>query len=92
MERSPLAPCEAKDQVQNYIIGMQMSQQSCNILPVVLNELHQYLLNHNVYLKEPSVYSSYGERSFAMAGPKLWNQLPNNIKHGSDIASFKYVL
>ena len=34
----------------------------------------------------------YGESSFAKAGPKLWNQLPNNIKHCSDIASFKCAL
>ena len=33
------------------------------------------------------MYLCYGERSFAKAGPKLWNQLPSNTKHRSDIAS-----
>ena len=65
-----------------------------NLAPFYLSSLINYtnILSHNVYLKEPSVYSSYGERSFAKAGPKLWNQLPNNIKHCSDIASFKCAL
>ena len=36
--------------------------------------------------------SVYGVRVFAMAGPKLWNMLPNHVKQFPCINSFKTAL
>ena len=32
---------------------------------------------------------SYGDRAFSVAGPKLWNQLPLNIRKSSTVGQFK---
>ena len=48
--------------------------------------------NHFIYLIEPRVSSHYGERSFQKVGPKLWNELPLNIKTCSSLESFKVAL
>ena len=42
-----------------------------------------YLLNI------PSYNSSFGERSFSVAGPRLWNSLPLEIRSITDSVSFK---
>ena len=31
----------------------------------------------------------YGDRSFSACAPKLWNQLPNNIRAAGSVAIFK---
>ena len=36
-----------------------------------------------------STHTTTGDRYFAYAGPKLWNDLPLNIKKSSSIAIFK---
>ena len=33
--------------------------------------------------------STFGSRSFSVAGPKLWNAIPNKIRHTSSFESFK---
>ena len=40
-------------------------------------------------LKETRVLSSYGDRAFSHAGPKLWNLLPTVIRHEHDLIEFK---
>ena len=32
---------------------------------------------------------SYGDRSFSACAPKLWNQLPNDIRAAGSVAIFK---
>ena len=48
--------------------------------------------NHFIYLIEPRVLSHYGERCFQRVGPKLWNELPLEIKSSTTIDSFKACL
>ena len=48
--------------------------------------------NHFIYLIEPRVMSHYGERCFQRVGPKLWNELPLEIKSSTTIDSFKACL
>ena len=31
---------------------------------------------------------NYGQRSFSYAAPKLWNELPNTIRHGDSLWVF----
>ena len=40
-------------------------------------------------LNIPSYNSSFGERSFSVAGPRLWNSLPLEIRSITDSVSFK---
>ena len=41
-------------------------------------------------LKVPSTRTSYGARSFAVAGPRLWNDLPVDVRDQSlSLAQFK---
>ena len=35
---------------------------------------------------------TYGDRSFSAFAPKLWNQLPNNIRAAGSVAIFKQQL
>ena len=44
---------------------------------------------HVIKLKEPVVKTSFGERAFSKAGPKLWNSLPNTVTHCTSLTSFK---
>lgn len=37
----------------------------------------------------PCYLTSFGERSFAVAGPKLWNSLPLELRNVTDIVAFK---
>ena len=40
-------------------------------------------------LKERSFNGDYGERSFSVAGPKLWNLLPTDLRLEEDTDEFK---
>ena len=40
----------------------------------------------------PRTKSRYGDRSFSVAGPKLWNQLPPQIRSITDVDQFKSAL
>ena len=58
-----------------------------------LNVMFNYTnFSHSIYLHEPRVFSQYGERSFMKAGPKLWNNLPIEVKSCSSISIFKSAL
>ena len=37
----------------------------------------------------PANLVKYGERSFSYVGPKLWNELPDNIRDSKDLTKFK---
>ena len=45
--------------------------------------------SHTVYLVEPRMHSSIGERAIIKAGPMLWNQLPIDIKRCISVEAFK---
>ena len=32
---------------------------------------------------------NYGQRSFSYAAPKLWNELPDSVRHSESISIFK---
>ena len=40
-------------------------------------------------LSDPSFKSTLGDRAFMLAAPKLWNNLPRDIRESSSINSFK---
>ena len=40
-------------------------------------------------LREPKSYHSWGDRSFRVAAPRLWNQLPLQIRLSSSVEIFK---
>ena len=58
-------------------------------LSSMLNFAH---FNHSIHLVEPRTFSSFGDRSFQKIAPKLWNELPCNIKNASSLESFKGLL
>jgi len=37
----------------------------------------------------PMTYTKFGERAFSVAGPSVWNSLPSDIRHITDISKFK---
>ena len=63
------------------------------LAPSYLQELFTYAHHgHNLKLIVPTFNTSYGNNSFSVIGPKLWNRLPNNIKSATDINLFKKLL
>jgi hypothetical protein len=68
-----------------------------NQAPEYLKELiHKYepkrdnlRSNNTNMLTSPMAKSSYGNRSFSIAAPKLWNTLPTHIRTIASITSFK---
>ena len=47
-----------------------------------------------LFLQRPTIKSSVtlGDRSFALAAPTLWNELPTEIRHANSILTFKKLL
>ena len=41
------------------------------------------------HLAEPQTRGKYGDRSFAVAGPSLWNDLPRSMREAESMHSFK---
>ena len=61
--------------------------------PIYLSEmLHYANFNHCIQLVEPNAKTSMGDRAFQKCGPRLWNNLPNNVKRCSELNEFKSVL
>ena len=54
--------------------------------------LHFANSDHSIYLVEPRTASSFGDRSFQKAGPRLWNELPLVIKTLPSLELFKPAL
>ena len=64
--------------------------------PAYTSELYQPF-NHghntrrsNCRLQLPHRNTSYGHEALSFLGPKLWNNLPVNIKSSSNINTFKH--
>ena len=60
-----------------------------NAPPDLSLTISKSLCERSVYLNVPTFHSSYGERSFSVAGPRLWNSLPVDIRNTVKIGSFK---
>ena len=64
--------------------------------PLYLQELiHQYttrrslrLATHHL-LKVPPSTNNYGARAFGSAGPRLWNELPLELRNCTSLTNFK---
>ena len=58
--------------------------------PVYLQDILSYAhYGQRVRLVVPFANSRYGQRSFSVAGPRLYNRLPCNIRSVEDINLFK---
>ena len=44
------------------------------------------------FLVEPRTNQKYGDRAFSVAGPKLWNSLPEHIRQSGSVDIFKTAL
>ena len=70
-----------------------------NIAPIYTSELPKvYTLSRNLrssnmsLLKEPTSKRTWGDRSFSVAAPRLWNHLPTKLKSCHCITRFKSLL
>ena len=43
-------------------------------------------------LQESKSSHTWGDRSFAIAAPRLWNELPLNIRNANNVDTFKKLL
>ena len=56
-----------------------------NIAPIYISELQVYTPSRNLrssnmsLLKEPTLKRTWGDRSFSVAAPRVWNHLPTKI-------------
>ena len=88
--------------VKNRIIfklGCIVYKSKHNLAPSYLTELvHDYHRNTNYNLRRNSqiclketelTTSSYGDRCFAIAAPKLWNSFPMCVKSSNNLIQFK---
>ena len=65
-----------------------------NITPIYISELLKvYTPSRNLsLLKEPTSKRTWGDRSFSVAAPRLWNHLPPKLKSCHSITRFKSLL
>ena len=70
-----------------------------NIAPIYISELLKvYTPSRNLrfsnmsLLKEPTSKRTWGDRSFSVAAPRLWNHLPTKLKSCHSITRFKLLL
>ena len=70
-----------------------------NIAPIYISELLKvYTPSRNLrssnmsLLKEPTSKRTWGDRSFSVAAPRLWNHLPTKVKSCHSITRFKSLL
>ena len=70
-----------------------------NIAPIYISELLKVytpscnLRSSNMsLLKEPSSKRTWGDKSFSVAAPRLWNHLPTKLKTCQNITRFKSLL
>ena len=63
---------------------------------ITVKPLSRYNLRSDgeLFLQRPTIKSSatLGDRSFALAAPTLWNELPTEIRHANSILTFKKLL
>ena len=60
-----------------------------DLAPKYLTELINVQRDHDLTLAVPRCHSKMGERAFSIAGPRLWNALPTNIRHINTLDTFK---
>ena len=61
--------------------------------PNYLQELFSFqAYGHTPALTVPAVNSSYGRRALSYMGPKLWNNIPRELKECTNIVNFKGML
>ena len=61
-------------------------------LTSLLEEYHPaYTLRSKFWslLRVPHVHKKYGDRAFSVVGPKLWNDLPLDLKNSASVNIFK---
>ena len=70
-----------------------------NIAPIYISELLKvYTPSRNLrssnmsLLKEPTSKRTWGDRSFSVAAPRIWNHLPTKVKSCHSITRFKSLL
>ena len=70
-----------------------------NVAPIYISELLKvYTPSHNLrssnmsLLKEPTSKRTWGDRSFSVAAPRLWNHRPTKLKSCHSITRFKSLL
>jgi hypothetical protein len=71
-------------------IGLLAYKSVNGLAPVYLQELFRYCHHgHTLQLMVPQVNSKYGQRSFSVVGPKLFNKLPTYVKTALNVDIFK---
>ena len=74
-------------------IGLLAYKAINGIAPQYLQDLFRFCHHgHSLKLIVPSTSSSYGDKSFSVIGPKLFNNLPLHITSSSSLESFKISL
>ena len=59
------------------------------LAPSYLSELLVVKHSQDLSLNIPRTLTSYGDRSFSCAGPRLWNALPESIRMARSLEAFK---
>ena len=74
-------------------IGLLAYKAINGIAPQYLQDLFRFCHHgHSLKLIVPSTSSSYGDKSFSVIGPKLFNNLPLHVTTSSSLESFKISL
>ena len=72
-------PCEAHTCFKISLLCYVFKCFNC-IAPAHLSELLVVKHSQDLTINIPRAVTSYGDRSFSCAGPRLWNALPVNIR------------
>ena len=71
-------------------IGLLAYKSINGLAPIYLQELFRYCHHgHTLQLMVPEVNSKYGERSFSVVGPRLFNKLPTSVTSALNVDRFK---
>ena len=57
--------------------------------PTSRRGLRSYTKNLDLLLIPPTKHNTFADRSFSVAAPRLWNDLPNHIKQAKNMLTFK---
>ena len=72
-------------------------EQPLSICPISFNlilqqDSYDLHLTHEPYTGGRVNTKTFGERSFSYAGPSVWNNLPQTLRHSDSTSSFKAAL
>ena len=70
-------------------IYKQLNEQDCILQLPTVNTITQSTTRQNKNLYIPRVKLDTAARSLSVLGPKIWNNIPLNVKEASNIHSFK---